>query len=77
MADFEIKILVHKKTEERPDGYVSAGVSYAPLPGEDWRRGNDLADGPCDKETLERIKEDIDAVFGGYRNRHDRVEQRG
>ena len=35
------------------------GGTRAPAPGEDWVRGNDLADGVFSKETVERIKSDI------------------
>lgn len=45
----------------RKDGsYLGCTNSLrASLPGEDWIRGNDLADGIFSKETVERIKSDI------------------
>lgn len=45
----------------RKDGsYLGCTNSVrAPNPGEDWTKGNDLADGPFSKETLEQIKSDI------------------
>jgi len=34
-------------------------TSRTQLPGEDWFRMNDLADGPFDQETMDSIKSDI------------------
>ena len=34
-------------------------VTRKPRAGEDWNRGNDLADGPLNRETWEKIKNDI------------------
>jgi hypothetical protein len=40
--------------------YLGATVSTRkPRAGEDWTRGNDLADGPYSKDTWEKIKNDI------------------
>ena len=42
------------------NGYLGGGVSTRkPRAGEDWRRGNDLADGPYCKETWNKSKNDI------------------
>lgn len=44
----------------RDGKYMGATMgTRTPLPGEDWNRGNDLADGTLSKETIERIKSDI------------------
>ena len=41
-------------------GYLGCTVSTRkPRAGEDWTRGNDLADGPFTKETWQKIKNDI------------------
>jgi hypothetical protein len=42
------------------DGYLSCDVSARKArPGEDWKRGNDLPDGPFNTKTLEQIKNGI------------------
>lgn len=42
------------------DGYLGCTASVRkPRAGEDWNRGNDLADGPFNKKTWEKIKGDI------------------
>ena len=41
-------------------GYLGCVVSARkPRPGDDWTRGNDLADGKLDEETWNRILRDI------------------
>lgn len=39
--------------------YIGAGFSVDPREGEDWRRGNDLPDGPYNGETWTIIRERI------------------
>jgi len=42
------------------EGYLGCTVSARkPRAGEDWTRGNDLADGKFNRETWENIKNDI------------------
>lgn len=42
------------------NGYLGCiANTRKPLAGEDWNRGNDLADGGCGQETWHRILEDI------------------
>ena len=42
------------------DGYLGAvSRSRKPRAGEDWTRGNDLADGPLSEDTWDHIKNDI------------------
>ena len=69
----EIKIIMRR----RPDGsvYVGAGTTYDPREKEDWRRGNDLADGTLSQETLKRIFADISAVSRGYRNAYEEEQE--
>ena len=67
----EQKLIVHLSTvhyryhivaieREGQNGYLGCTVSnLTPLAGEDWTRGNDLADGPLTVETWEKIKDDI------------------
>lgn len=44
----------------KDQGYIGCGVSSRKArPGEDWKRGNDLPDGPFNTETLEQIKNGI------------------
>lgn len=64
----EMKInIVMRRPENGERGYIGANTSYPPRKGEDWSRGNDLADGEFSDETLERIFEDIRAVYRGDR----------
>lgn len=45
---------------DKDEGYLGCTVSTRkPRAGEDWTRGNDLADGPFTKETWQEIKNDI------------------
>lgn len=53
-------------------GYAGATVLYPPRPGEDWRRGRDLADGPLSEATIARIHQDVLAVAEGYGNAWER-----
>lgn len=44
----------------KDNGYLGCVASTRkPRAGEDWTRGNDLADGPFDLETWQKIKNDI------------------
>ena len=44
----------------KDNGYLGCVASTRkPRAGEDWTRGNDLADGPFNRETWEKIKNDI------------------
>jgi len=56
--DHKYAIVAHDRSKDK--GYLGCVVSTRkPRAGEDWTRGNDLADGPFEKETWERIKNDI------------------
>jgi hypothetical protein len=68
----EIRIVFRVPTPEKPDGYLGATSSYDPLPEEDWRRGNDLADGPANENTVIAIFEDVRAVMEGWRKAYER-----
>jgi hypothetical protein len=70
--DCRIVVRFTAPTPERPTGYLCASTSYPPLPGEDWERGNDLADGPANEATVLAIAEDIRAVVEGYLKAYDR-----
>jgi hypothetical protein len=48
-------------------GYIGAGTTYPPRDGEDWERGNDLADGDLSEGTFARISRDIRDVVEGKR----------
>jgi len=43
MSDYAITI-------RRQNGYMVASTSYPPRDGEDWSRGNDIADGSDERE---------------------------
>ena len=46
--------------EKEPNGYLGCtSNSRKPRAGEDWHRGNDLADGPLTEETWRKILSDI------------------
>jgi len=46
--------------KEKNNGYLGCQVeSRKPRAGEDWHRGNDLADGGFNSQTLEQIKNSI------------------
>ena len=64
----EVRIIVKPPSQELPLGYIGASATYDAHPGETWRRGNDLADGPISDETLARILDDIKAVAAGFMN---------
>lgn len=49
-----------------PNEYIAANTKYS-IVGKDYTVGNDLSDGSWNAETLERIFEDIRAVFNGKR----------
>jgi hypothetical protein len=59
-------------TAEKPRGYLGATSSYPPLPGEDWERGSDLADGPANEDTVLLIADDIRAVIEGFGKAYER-----
>ena len=53
-------ISVREPTLDKEDGYLGCITSCRkPRAGEDWTRGNDLADGPLTEETWLRILSDI------------------
>lgn len=54
-----VTIRIVRPSATDPHGYVGAGVSFPPRPGETWERGRDLADGQCSAETIERIAADL------------------
>lgn len=68
----EVRIVIRPPAHHGDKGYIGAGSSYDPLPGETHRRGNDLADGPANMATLCRIMNDIAALLDGYRNAYER-----
>ena len=72
MHDIEIRLMLRMPKGLDEKGYLGASTSYAPRPGEDWRRGNDLSDGPADLTTFTRIMADIAAVMAGHRNAYER-----
>lgn len=54
------KYQISARKGENDAGYLGCISSCRkPRAGEDWHRGNDLADGPLTRETWERIKGDI------------------
>lgn len=64
------KVLIYTKdnvysiraSKDREDDHTYLGCTVSkrkPRAGEDWNRGNDLADGKFNRETWERIKNDI------------------
>lgn len=54
----EYKILAHPRTKS--NSYLGCVVyNRAPEPGEEHKRGSDLADGRLTRETWEKIKSDI------------------
>lgn len=61
-SDVVVKVYFRRPTAEKK-GYISAYTSYSKREGEDWNRGNDLADGGWEQETVDRVKRDIDRVF--------------
>ena len=67
-----VTIQIVRPSPDKPQGYLGASVSYPPKPDEEWSRGNDLADGPCNEATLDRIREDVLAVMEGYRKAFER-----
>ena len=51
---------VNVKLPKKDNGYLGCTVqTRKPKAGENWNRGNDLADGKYCRETWERIKNDI------------------
>lgn len=70
-ADVMVKVYFRKPTKEKK-GYISAYTSYPKNEGEDWNRGNDLADGGWEQETVDRIKRDIDNVFAQAKKKSKR-----
>lgn len=52
-------------------GYLGAVAVYPAAPGETWERSTDLADGPANSETLQRITRDIEAIMAGYLKAYD------
>lgn len=72
MNDFVDKVDVtvtirFRKPKEGDKGYISACTTYPKQKGEDWNRGNDLADGKYNEGTVERIIKDIRGIFDGTR----------
>jgi hypothetical protein len=65
--DGYIRITMRRPSDTKPDGYLGAQSSYDPLPGEDWRRGNDLPDGSWSEETVDRIAEALKQIVRGER----------
>jgi len=56
--DHVYTIVAHERGKD--DGYLGCVASTRkPRAGEDWTRGNDLADGPFNRETWGKIKNDI------------------
>ena len=56
--DHVYAIVAHDRSKD--NGYLGCVASTRkPRAGEDWTRGNDLADGPFNRETWEKIKNDI------------------
>lgn len=53
-------ISMHYPRPGKPNGYMGCVTSArTPEPGENWKRGNDLCDGPYSEETWNRIMTDI------------------
>lgn len=54
------KISAEDPTEQKPLGYLGCIATNRSWDvGEDWHRGNDLADGPLNEETLRYILRNI------------------
>lgn len=68
----EVHITIRPPSHPDDRGFIAATSSYDPRPGETWRRGNDLADGPANMATLCRIMSNVAALLEGYRNAHER-----
>ena len=52
--------IIAVESDESYNGYLGCqGHSRKPRAGEDWTRGNDLADGPLTEETWQKILGDI------------------
>jgi hypothetical protein len=67
-TDSELKVILYTdvnkytivaKNTENSNYLGAVGGSRKPRAGENHTRGNDLADGPLDEKTWERIKNDI------------------
>ena len=57
-ADYKLK--VGDELEKLNDGYLGCiADTRKPRAGEDWNRGNDLADGDYSEKTWQEIKDDI------------------
>jgi len=65
-SDVAVKIYFRRGGSE-DTGYISAYTMFPKEDGEDWNRGNDLADGPYKKETLDRIIRDLGTVFDQHK----------
>lgn len=71
-----VTIKIRRPTAANPKGYIGASSSHPPLPGEDWRRGSDLADGECNEAVMGRVMDDLNAVVSGHRNAFERDNPR-
>ena len=56
-----VYISLQSPTAKRPQGYIGATIDYPAQPGENWRRGRDLPDGPWGPQTLNAIVKAIKA----------------
>ena len=73
MADnCEVQITIRPPVHPGDKGFIAATSSYDPLPGEEHRRGSDLADGPANMATLCRVMDNIAALLEGYRSAYER-----
>lgn len=63
MNNTQITITIRRPSDQSPNGYIGATYSNDPLPGEDWRRSGDLADGPHNSETVSRVIGDIHSMI--------------
>lgn len=53
-SEFKYRFYANDRTND--DGYLGCQVTARKMrPGEDWTRGNDLADGPFNEDTWRRI----------------------
>jgi len=58
-----IQVIFRPPGSKGDRGYIGAGLSCGPLPGETHERHSDLADGNFDQATLGRVLRDIQEEF--------------
>ena len=59
----DVKVTIYFRKPRKDSGHISAYTTYPTRPGENWHRGNDLADGGYNKTTLDQVFRDIREVY--------------